>query len=651
MVKRLMAVLGAVVVLSLVLSACATPTPQTIVQTVEVVKEVEVPVEKEVEVVKEVTPTPAPAAPAGPKTLVVCMGQEPGTLTIYGGSMLAEAHIQQAVFDGPIDNRSYSYQPVILTKLPDLDDGDAVINAVTVQAGDMVVDADQTVVELAEGMMVRPAGCLADDCVVEFTGDPIEMDQMAVTFELIAGIQWSNGDPLTADDSVYGYEIATDPDTPGVTRFTIDRTVSYEATSDVNTVWTGLPGYIDSVYFTNFWTPHPRSYLQDELGYTAADLIEAEEWSRMPMGWGPFIITEWVSGDRITVEKNPNYFRASEGLPYVDTVIFRFVPDSNAAVAQMISGECDIVTQDGSLDDQAELLLKLEQEGVLNPVFVTGTVWEHVDFGITPVPEYVRPDFFSDVRVRQAFAMCMDRESVIDTILYGRSIPIASYIPPEHPLYAGDALSVWSYDPEAAMALLDEVGWVDTGGDARVAQGVEGVPNGTLLEFNWGSTNASMRIQYMQIFQQNLAGCGFKVNLQNLPASEWFADGPEGPLFGRRYDVGSFAWLTGVEPPCGLYLSTEIPNADNTWGGQNNPGFINAEYDAACNRALSSLPGSADYIAGHKQAQVIFSEQLPVVPLFLRIKLAATRPEVRGFVMDPTENSEMWNIETLDLDM
>jgi peptide/nickel transport system substrate-binding protein len=202
------------------------------------------------------------------------------------------------------------------------------------------------------------------------------------------------------------------------------------------------------------------------------------------------------------------------------------------------------------------------------------------------------------------------------------------------------------------MALLEEVGWVDADGDGvREASGVEGIPDGTLLEFKWGSTTASMRVQYMQIFQQNLAECGVKVNLENLPAAEWFADGPEGPLFGRQFDLGSFAWLTSVEPPCDLYISDLIPTEEVNWGGQNNPGFINDEYDAACKGALASLPGSDAAAEQHKEAQRIFSEQLPVVPLFLRIKLAATRPVVQGFVMDPTQNSEMWNIESLDLDM
>ncbi len=652
--KRLMIFVGLITLFTLVLSACAQPTPQVIEKTVEVTKEVvvtkEVEVTKEVvkEVTKEVVVTPTPP-PSGPKTLVICQGQEPETLYIYGGSMLAASHVQEAIYDGPIDSRTYAFQPIILEKLPSIEDGDAVVKKVTVQAGDMVVDDNGDPVELEEGVMIRPAGCRSSDCAVEFTGEPVEMDQMVVTFKLLDGIKWSDGEPLTADDSVYSFELASDPDTPS-SKYTVDRTASYEAIDDLTTVWTGLPGYIDSTFFTNFWTPLPRHLWQDELGYSAADLLEAEESSRKPMGWGAFIITEWVAGDHITVEKNPLYFRADEGLPHLDKVIYRFVSDSNAAVAQLISGECDIADQTAHLDDQSELLLKLEQEGVVQPIFMTGTVWEHVDFGINPVESYDRPDFFEDVRMRRAIAYCLDRQSVVDTVLYGRSTVIHSYIPPEHPLYAGDRLMTYEYDPEKGKALLEEMGWIDEDGDGvREAHGVEGIPDGTLLAFKWQSTNATLRVQYMQIFQQNLADCGIDLTLENLPAGEYFADGPDGPLFGRHFDLGSFAWLTGVEPPCELYLSELIPSEENGWGGQNDPGFINEEYDAACKRAIQSLPGTEDYIEGHKEAQRIFSEQLPVVPLFLRLKLAAIRPEVTGFIMDPTANSEMWNIEAFDL--
>jgi len=648
MSNKLLVALGAIVVLTLVLSGCVTPTPETIVETVIVEKTVETVVEKTVEVIKEVTPEPTPEPVAGPKTLVVCLGQEPDTLYPLGGDMLASRQVQEGVYDGPSDNRTYGFQPVILEKLPSFNDGDAVLETVTVQEGDMVVNDGGVAVELAAGMMVRPSGCLAADCAVEFTGDPIEMDQIVATFVMVDGLMWSNGDPLTADDSVYAFEIVSDPDTPS-SKYTVERTASYEAVDDKTAVWTGLPGYIDSVYFTNFWSPFPRKLWQEELGLTAADLLEAEESSRMPMGWGPFMVTEWVSGDHITLEKNPNYYRADEGLPYLDTVIYRIVPDSNAAVAQLISGECDIADQTAHLDDQSELLLKLEQQGVLNPTFVTGTVWEHVDFGIMPTEEYDRPDFFSDLRMRKAVAHCLDRQSVVDTVLYGRSVVISSYIPAEHPMYNPDIVT-YDYDVDAGIALLEEMGWVDSDGDGvREASGVEGIADGTLLEFSWMSTDATLRIQYMQIFQQNLADCGMKVNIENINATEYFADGPEGPIFGRRFDLGSFAWLTGVEPPCDLYITEQIPSEEAGWGLSNDAGFSDPDYDAACLGALQSLPGSEGYVNGHLEAQRIFGEQLPVVPLFLRLKLAATRPEVKGFIMDPTANSEFWNIEAFDL--
>jgi len=648
MVRRPMVLLAALMVLGVVLGACVPSTPVTIVETVVVERIVEV--ERTVEVIEEATPTLEPEAPAAHETLVVCMREEPDTLYIYGGSSSAATHIQQAVYDGPIDNRNYAYQPVILKKLPNLNDGDVAINAVTVQAGDIVVDDAHEAIELDAGAIVRPAGCRSTDCAIEFTGEPIEMDQMVATFELLEGLVWSNGDPLTADDSVYGFELNADPDTP-TSHYVVDRTSSYEATSDTIAVWTGLPGYVDELYYTNFWHPFPRKLWQDELGYSAADLLEAEESSRVPMGWGAYVVTEWVDGDHITVEKNPNYFRADEGLPYLDTVIFRFVPDPNAAIAQLISGECDIATQDGLLDDQTELLLKLEQESVIKPVFATTAIWEHVDFCINPTPDYNRPDFFEDVRVRQAIAMCLDRQSVVDSVLHGRSIVIDSYNPPEHPLYA-DGLTRWPYDPEAGMALLEAVGWVDSDGDGvREADGVEDIRDGTLLEFKWQSTTSPMREQYMQSFQQNLADCGVKANLENLPTPEYYAEGPEGPLFSRRFDMGSFGWPTSVLSPCGYYLGSETPTEENGWDGANNTGFDYAPYNEQCMRAITALPGTEDYVEGHKEAQRIFSEQLPVIPLFLHLKLAAIRPEVEGFVIDPTENSEMWNIETLDLDM
>jgi ABC-type transport system substrate-binding protein len=131
--KKLAIVFGVLLVASMVLAACApaatAPPPETVVETVVVTEVVE---GEPVEVVQVVTPTPEPE---GPRTLVVCQGQEPDTLYPYVGSMLARSQILEAISEGAwsaFDNNSFGYQAVILEKLPSLADGDAVLGTVTV---------------------------------------------------------------------------------------------------------------------------------------------------------------------------------------------------------------------------------------------------------------------------------------------------------------------------------------------------------------------------------------------------------------------------------------------------------------------------------------------------------------------------------------
>jgi peptide/nickel transport system substrate-binding protein len=583
--------------------------------------------------------------------------------------MLASTQVFESIYDGPIDTNTFAYQAVILEKLPSLADGDAILQTVTAAEGDSVVDDAGEVIVLDAAadppQKIRPAGCNSTDCAVDYAGGEVELEQLAVTFKLKEGLLWSDGTPLTAADSVYSFNLQADPDTP-TGKYVVERTASYEAPDDVTAVWTGLPGYKDSTYFVNFYGPSPEHVWGQ---YTAAELIEVVDAEALYTGWGAYIIDEWVKGDHISLHKNPNYWRADEGLPKFENLIYRIVGEnSNANIAAILSGECDIVDQTSHLDDQSELLLELQAAGQVNPTFVTGTTWEHADFNITPLEgagfagwdtdgDGLGP--FGDIRLRQAVAMCMDRQAVVDTVMFGQSIVLDTYIPPDHPLFNADVMH-WDFDVDAASALLDEIGWIEDDGDPatpRIASGVTGVPDGTPLEFSYGTTSATQRMQATQVMGESMALCGMKVNLEYYPASEWFADGPDGALFGRRTDLGQFAWLTGVEPSCNLYQTENIPGAPDEinpytgklyafgWGGQNQTGYSNPEYDAICNAAIQSLPGQPSYDENHLAAQKIFGDDLPVVPLYLRLKLAATRPDMCNFIMDQTNNSEMWNIE------
>jgi hypothetical protein len=164
-------------------------------------------------IVESVKPTPAVEPPQA-RILTICMGSEPTTLYLYDSPMLVAGHVHEAIYDGPFDSRSFSYQPIVLEKLPSLADGDAITETVVVQAGDRIIDDSGQPVVLAKGALVRPAGCYDTQCAVAFDDTLLEMERMVVTFTLKAGIQWSDGEPLTAYDSVYSFELDQDPDTP-----------------------------------------------------------------------------------------------------------------------------------------------------------------------------------------------------------------------------------------------------------------------------------------------------------------------------------------------------------------------------------------------------------------------------------------------------
>ena len=105
---------------------------------------------------------------------------------------------------------------------------------------------------------------------------------------------------------------------------------------------------------------------------------------------------------------------------------------------------------------------------------------------------------------------------------------------------------------------------------------------------------------------------------------------------------------TGAEPPCDLYISANISAAANFWGGYNVMGYSNPAYDAACKAAQNALDLTQKK-QQHALAQKIFSADLPSLPLYAEAKIAVTRPNVTGVFMDPTENTELWNVENFDI--
>jgi len=651
--KRLILMLASLSLVFTFAAACAAPVPEEdTAETAEEgagevteVPEAEPPVEEPEPMAADVMGFDPVDTPGG--TLVIGQGQEPETLYRYGGSMLAASHVLNSIYDGPVEGLSYDYQPVILEKLPKIEDNtpDAVMETVSVQAGDQYVDPEtQEVVTATE------------------TVDGLS--QITVRFTMVEGLAWQDGTPVTAEDSVWAYTLSCDPDT-GTSKFTCERTAGYTAIDDRTVEWKSLPGFTDQTYFINFYAPLARHQPGTDgtpmSEMTALAIAEDTAFNREPYSYGPFQVAEWADGEFIRLTKNEFYWRKDEGLPYLDEVIHRFLPDSNALLAALSNGDVDVATQDGLDISQFDALTTSEGNGEIVPYYVVGTVWEHIDFNMDPMDD--RAAFGACKDLRKAIALGTDRDTMVDVIQKGKTRVQNTFVPEEHWAYPpDDMMTIYEFDPEAANQMLEEMGFTDADDDGvreasqditcTVTVDLEGttkdkvIPAGTSLELELNTTQGNvMREETTLLFQQNMVDIGVKVNLAYLPADVFFADGPDGPLFGRRFDLGEFAWLTGVQPPVGLYYCTDVPNEENAWGGQNESGFCNAEYDAISKRAEGTLARD-EALPLYHEAQKILTDELPIIPLFARVKVMATAPNVVNFRPDPTVNSETWNIET-----
>jgi peptide/nickel transport system substrate-binding protein len=591
-----------------------------------------------------VTPTPE-VAPA--RLLTICLVNEPRSLFLYAAVSTSEQSVLAAIYDGPIDVINFTAQPVILDKMPTLADGDALLQTVQVNSGDLIVDAVGILTTLADGVSYRPGGCSEQACVQTYSGsDPVPMDQLVLHFRLLPGLQWSDGSLLTAADSVYSYEVAHSL-YPSALPDRVSRTASYKALDELTVEWVGIPGFMDGLYQAKFFSPLPQHAW---AGIPVTELAGADASSRIPLGWGAYVIDDWVAGDHISLHANPLYFRAGEGLPYFNNLVYRFVADEDEALSAVLAGECDLVDQIANLETQTEALLQLYDDGQISLSNQPAFAWDVLEFDLSPLdPD--RPAFFASREVRQAVAMCIDRQALVDRLSGGQMLVADNYVPPENPLYNPEAVQ-YGFDPQAASNLLTSIGWLEVDNDPstpRTSQGVAGIADGTPFVVQYLVSDDEERRVAAQMVQIDLKQCGLQVDILTQPAEVYLAAGPEGPVFGRQFDLAQFAWMTAIEPPCSLYLTNEIPGPypdyPKGWGGVNASGYSNSQYDQACLDALYSLPDSSQHVEKHAEAEAIFAEDLPALPLYWHYRVIAGRTDLCGMAQSAISESMFSELE------
>ena len=556
------------------------------------------------------------------ETLTICTASLPVSFFPYDDEQSRiKEEILAIIQDGPFEQGDDGLEPVILGKVPAQADGDLRLEPVTVQTGQVIVSANGEIAVLASGVTVRPSGCRQSDCAVTWGGEgTLEVDRMVIEYQLRDDLLWSDGTRLTAQDSVFSYELAGAPEASGL-KWEEERTDTYTALDDTTVQWIGLPGFTTAEPERFFWAPLPSHLFAETESWEeiAADGMLVSS----PLSFGPFIL---VSRDEhvITFERNPLYFRSDEGLPVLNKIFFRAVDGgADEAWALLKSGDCDVLDSSFKFEGHPELLAEIMADEQYEALILSGDDWSQLVFGIKPVTydgsfnleQGDRPDFFGDVRTRQAIAMCLDRSAMINLTTQGLGTLWSSFLSPSQSQL--DENDLLSYDPELSAQLLHQVGWRDHDENPETplqAWEVANVPVGTEFIIEFAITQSAFHQDLAQVISSSLQAVGIQVNVTSYPVEELYAPGPDGLLFGRQFELTLISWQSSPGLDCSLYQSWQIPLDDNLWIGTNIAGLADEVYDNQCSDA--SLALTDEYGEEVCQSELSFLSALPAVPLF-----------------------------------
>ncbi len=572
-----------------------------------------------------ITPTSQPSSTptSAPKNiLTICTNLLPGDLFPYSNSTAVnKSNLLSLIYEEPFLMIDGELTPVILKKLPIQEEGDLFLSSVTVQAGQEIVDPSGQIRILKPGVKIRPSGCRDGDCVITWDGESaLEMDQMVIEYQIREDLTWSDGVPVTAEDSVLSFELSADLKGSGL-KWAVDRTARYQAIDQNQVQWRGLPGFTFADPSLFFWKPLPAHLFQDSFNWEELEndnLIKS-----LPVGYGPFTPSAWEDGI-LVLSRNENYFRAGEGLPRFDQIQVRLVEKNlGDAWLDLKNGECDTLDSTFDFFGSPGLIEEIQSNPNFDLLVQSGKSWTQLVFGIKPssyddfyTPELGdRLDYLGDARTRQAIMHCLDRDLIRESVKGELGAVWPSYLPGEESrLESGEWVN---HDVQRGVELLQSVGWYDLDGDPETplqSWYAPNVPGGAKLSLELLVDPNPYHQDIAKAIQKNLTECGVGVTIKTLPMKSLYAPGPEGPLFGRQFDLALISWQPIPGGDCQLYQSWHVPTDENYWIGTNIAGLLNERYDNACADAALALSDEKE--AAVRQAELEYLNSLPAVPLF-----------------------------------
>jgi peptide/nickel transport system substrate-binding protein len=562
--------------------------------------------------------TAAPGTTAAPTTAageqkpyggeaIVADDQEPPTLNPFvpGGDNSIVSTIGQGYWCGVQDIDGYTLELVAdaLTELPSVTNGGLTVNA----------DGTET-----------------------------------VRYTIREEAQWEDGTPVSGDDFLFTYETIMDPDLP------IDKTIYQDILPE--SVTAGAKTFEFSLAQPTVQAELLFPTVLPKHAVAGSDFVN--DWNdTMWPSCGPFVFEQWNKGDFLSLTRNDNFWKTDaetgQQLPYLDRVVFRFIPETASLINAFKAREVDAINPPPAVET-VEDLQTLEPQGAQVEV-LSGPLWEHLNFQFGDNRAAKNPGSYNGfLEYRKAVAHTIDRQKIVDEILAGQVEPMDSFVQAYSPTLSQGAWAQYDHDPEKAQQYIADL-------CARDDTDCEANPPTAVFST---TSNNDARVTLSQLFVEMFAeaGIGYEIALED--SALFFGETLD---FGN-WDFGEWAWI-GTPGFAGLIAAMDLfdpeappPNGANfyRWGtpaveGADPDGFNqgpssvvdeNTARMAELRDLMNSTVDEEAIVAFVNEAENILADQVVIIPLYQRLDPGAVwADEIGGYKHNPSQADHTWNIE------
>jgi peptide/nickel transport system substrate-binding protein len=430
-----------------------------------------------------------------------------------------------------------------------------------------------------------------------------ELSDTSVTFKLRSDVKWHDGEPVTAEDVKFTFELAKNPETASLLGSAYLNMVESATVVDPNTIRFAFIEPHAQPLDAFWWAPLPKH----QLGNVPAAELSQAQFNNQPVGSGPFKFVSWDKGQNLTLEANPQFPAGLGGRPKLDRVVFRIIPEATTRQTEFLTGQIDV-----NYNVLPEGAQQIEKQRGVDLAHYPAREFTYLGWNNERAP-------FNDPRVRQALAMTVDRQKIVDALMFGMAKPAGSVIPTFSPFAPN--LEPLPYDPAQAKQLFAQAGWRDTNKDGILDK------NGQPLRINLTTNSANgLFIDVATVLQQQMKQAGVDLQLQPVEFQTMLKQHKS-----RDYEaiLTNWTWDYFKVDPTPLFSCEEAQKA----GSANRAGYCNPQVDQIMESGLTTTDPERAKAVWATFAQALQKDQ-PITPLFWLEEIAGEGQRLQNVEMD-----------------